>query len=328
MSASTVVAAPPQAKNSEAKDAEPMYDILDLATADDPNALEVKVGPHGYVRLLDCMPRLIRKGTIGVESAIVEAARVSYGPGTKSVSTDIGLLKYLIRNEHMSPFEMVEFRFIVCCEIFTARQWFRHRTWSYNEESARYSEIEDQYYAPTADEVRQQSATNKQGSSDAPTLCAATKESFSAGVNKVVKIADEEYRRALHNGVAREQARVVLPVGTYTRFHAKVDARNLLHFLELRMDSHAQKEIRDYATAIYTILCGVTPHLMSIFDIYVRGSVRLSALEIRALRTGAIPPEMSATEAREWEIKRAKLLIATEPSAATTTKPPASSSVQ
>lgn len=283
--------------------------LVDALAFEDPNALTIKVGTHGHVQLRDCMPRLVRPGTIGIESAIVEAARVSYGVGTKSVSTDLGLLRYLVRNEHMSPFEMVKFTFVIRCEIFTARQWFRHRCGNFNEESARYSEINDDYYAPDANEVRMQATINKQGSSEENSMSPRTKVACARKMGTQSLSAFERYQELLEAGVAREQARAVLPVGTYTKFHWGVDARNLMHFLHLRMDSHAQFEIRQYANAIYTILGKVAPHLMAIFDTYIRGSVRLSALEVRALREGTPPIEMSDAEKREW-VEKKKLLAA------------------
>jgi thymidylate synthase (FAD) len=289
-----------------------LIDVIAAAEAKNPEALMVKVGDYGFVRLLDCMPRLVREGSIGMEASIVEAARVSFAGGIKKRSEDLPLLRYLMRNKHMSPFEMVEFTFVVSCELFTARQWFRHRTAALNEISARYSEIEDHYYKPSPANVRAQSASCKQGSDDGSMLSAGAKAGFADGVKQVVKLADSVYRKALQDGIAREQARAVLPVGTYTQFYWKQNARNLMHFLELRMDSHAQKEIREYATGIYTILRYVAPHLIELFDIYMAGAVQLSALEIRALREGVAPAEMSATERKEWETKRAKLLPAVD----------------
>ena len=287
-----------------------LIDVIVAAEVKNPEALTVKIGDHGYVRLLDCMPRLVHEGSIGMEASIVAAARVSYGSGIRRRSDDLALLKHLMRNRHMSPFEMIEFSFVVSCEIFTARQWFRHRISSFNEESARYSEIEDHYYRPRAATVRAQSTTNKQGSDDGSTLSADVRSAFASGVEEVVSLADGVYRKALQDGVAREQARVVLPVGTYTRFYYKANARSLLHFLELRMDSHAQTEIRAYANAIYQIVRAVAPHLIELFDTYVSGAVQLSALEVRALREGGPPTEMSVTERKEWEAKRARLLSA------------------
>lgn len=295
-------------KEEAASGPEPLFDILDLTTRADPDALMVKVGVHGSVRLQDCMPRLVHEGTIGMEAAIVRAARVSYGHGTKTISTDLGLLRYLMRNEHMTPFEMLEFVFMVDCELFTARQWMRHRMASYNEYSLRYSITEDdRYYLPAPDDVRPQSTTNKQGSGAPASLTADAKLRFSEGAARVVAVATEVYQQAILDGVAREQARAVLPVGGYTKFYYKTNARSLFNFLSLRMDSHAQAEIRGYANAIYTIVKKVAPHLMSIFDTYVQGSVRLSALEVRALRTGVAPDEMSEPEKREWAAKRAAL---------------------
>jgi thymidylate synthase (FAD) len=274
------------------------------------DALEFKVGRHGFVRLLDCMPRLISEGSIGIESRIVEAARVSYAGGTKSRSTDLGLLRYLFAHQHMSPFEMVKFTFMVRCELFTARQWMRHRTCNINEESARYSEMADDYYDINEEDVRAQSKTNKQGS-DKSALTEDAKESFIEGYDNVLEKAETVYRKALADGVAREQARVVLPVGLYTKFYYTVDARNLLHFLQLRMDAHAQLEIRQYATAIYFILKKVAPHLTDLFDNYMRNAVTLSAHEIEALRTSVNKsPDMTASEAREWEAKRAAIFNA------------------
>lgn len=283
-----------------------LVDVFSDLIRHDANALEMKIGQHGFVQLIDCMPRLVPGGSIGVESAIINAARVSYS-SAKVRSTDLGLLGYLMRNEHMSPFEMVEFTWLVSCEIFTARQIFRHRTACFNEQSARYSELEECYYEVASDDVRAQSAINKQGSSRDTSVSPEGRDRFSRGLREVNIQAAAVYRQALVDGVAREQARAVLPVGTFTRFYFKQNLRNLFHFLELRMDSHAQAEIQAYAVAMYSILHKVIPHAMRLFDVYLRGSIRLSSLEVRALRDGKVPENMTPAEIKEWEAKKASL---------------------
>lgn len=198
---------------------------------------------HGFVRLVD---------HYGDDSRIVQAARVSYGAGTKTLREDNKLIHYLMRNQHMSPFEMVDFTFHIKAPIFIARQWFRHRTASVNEISARYSVMADQFYVPVA---RKQSPTNKQGSGgpvDNPQRCHDL-------YNQAYSAAYAAYSALLEEGVSREQARLVLPVGLYTEFYWKQNLRNLLHLLHLRLDGHAQDEAQQYAQAILGIIEPVVP---------------------------------------------------------------------
>ena len=181
---------------------------------------------------------------MGSDEAIVQAARVSYAKGTRSVSDTRGLIRYLMRHWHNTPFEMVEFKFWVRCPIYVARQWVRHRTASVNEMSARYSILPDEFFLP--DKLRVQSTSNKQGG----------EEPMENDTNLLLKqkascdLAFHTYDELLNKGCSRELARAHLPLCTYTEFFWKMNLHNLFHFLELRMDSHAQKEIRDYATII------------------------------------------------------------------------------
>jgi thymidylate synthase (FAD) len=280
----------------------------DLVDALPPRELrEVMIGQHGFVRLVDVMPRLVAPGGLGPEAAIVQAARVSYGAGTKTVRTDEGLLRYLLRCEHMTPFEMVELKFCVRAPIFTARQWMRHRAGSFNEESARYSKVDTDFFVPDPASVLAQSTTNRQGTG-AP-LQPEIVDSFLAGAAAAYDGDRRAYDAALEAGVARELARMVLPEGRYTTFYWKVNLRNLFGFLELRMDDAAQEDIRNYAGAIHRILKAYCPVAVRAFDDYRRNAVTLSALEIRALRTGELPAEASARERAEWDQKKARLSL-------------------
>lgn len=225
------------------------------------------------VRLVDWM---------GSDAAVVQAARVSYGAGTKSVSDDRALIRYLMRHRHTTPFEMVEFKFHIKCPMFVARQWLRHRTASVNEVSARYSVIEDQYFLPT--ELRgQASATNKQGSAD---------EALPGADNLILKqkascdLAFHTYDELIKRGCCRELARTHLPQSTMTEFYWKINLHNLLHFLKLRMDDRAQKETRDLAKDIGEIVKGLVPLTWEAFDDFVLGAVTLSRLEVEAIRAG------------------------------------------
>ncbi len=203
-----------------------------------------RVLDHGFVRLVD---------DYGSDARIVQAARVSYGDGTKTVREDAKLIDYLMRNQHMSPFEMVDFTFHIKAPIFVARQWFRHRTASVNEVSARYSVLPDQYYTPSP--VLSQAIRNKQGSGEPIEQQHEALEQYAAAY----EAATTAYNSLLALGVSREQARLVLPVGIYTEFYWKQNLRNLLHFLQLRLDSHAQAEIRAYAQVILAMIEPIVP---------------------------------------------------------------------
>ena len=227
------------------------------------------------VRLVDSMPRE------NCDSAIVQAARVSYGTGTKSVSDDRALIRYLMRHKHTTPFEMVEFKFHIQAPIFVARQWLRHRTASVNEMSARYSIVDSDFFMP--DELRKQSAARGQGG----------EEPFGEGGSNLLAkqkascdLAFHVYDELITKGVSRELARAHLPQNTFTEFYWKINLHNLLHFLELRLDDHAQKEIRDLARQVYKLIKPMAPATCEAFEDFRLGSITLSRLEIEALKSG------------------------------------------
>lgn len=264
---------------------------------------EVKVHDHGLVALVDVMPRLAPVGKTA-DFAIVQAARVSYGAGTKQVNEDRGLIRYLARHRHTTPFEMVEFKFHHVMPIFIARQWIRHRTANVNEYSARYSVVQDRFYHPSLENVRKQSKTNRQGGEEP--MDAVTAQEFLDYLDRVEK-SYEEYQRLMDKGVARELARIGLPVNVYTEWYWKIDLHNLFHFLSLRMDAHAQQEIRDYANAMYALIQPIVPIAAEAFLDYNYGAVHLSRLEVEALRTGKPLATENKRETAEWEEKRKKM---------------------
>ncbi len=265
---------------------------------------EIKVHHHGFVALLDLMPRLVPEGQTA-DHAVVQAARVSYGEGTKHITEDRGLIRYLLRHRHTTPFEMVEFKFHVAMPIFVARQWIRHRTANVNEYSGRYSVMPDRFYRPTLDMVRKQSASNRQGGEEP--IDAATAEQFLAYLDKAEALY-AEYTALSEKGVARELARIGLPVNLYTEWYWKCDLHNILRFLSLRMDPHAQAEIRDYATAMWRLMELIVPITMEAFRDYELESVRLTRLEVEAIRAGnARINTTNKREQAEWESKRITL---------------------
>lgn len=234
---------------------------------------EFKCLNAGFVRLVDYM---------GGDESIVQAARVSYGKGTKTVNEDRGLIRYLMRHQHTTPFEMVELKFHCKLPIFVARQWIRHRTASVNEYSGRYSIMRDEFYVPGNEAIHYQSKSNKQGRSkeDVPDALRA----------KVLEIlsADRElsfahYEELLNDDIARELARINLPLSLYTEWYWKIDLHNLFHFLRLRVDPHAQHEIRVYGEAMAEITRKVAPIAWEAFEDYILKSEQLSRLEIGAL---------------------------------------------
>ena len=228
---------------------------------------------------------------MGSDKSIVDAARVSY-TNVKTISEDRALIRYLMRNWHTSPFEMVEFKFHIKVPIFVARQWVRHRTASINEISARYSVIDEEYWVPT--EYRGQSSTNKQGSSG----------SVVGGdiQEKSCKDAFAIYKSLLALGVSRELARVHLPQSTYTEFVWKIDLHNLFHFLQLRMDHHAQKEISDPAKEIFDLIKKVVPLACEAFEDYRLNSLSLSGPDLKAIQTGD-DSHLSKGEKEELKVK-------------------------
>ncbi len=238
---------------------------------------------HGFVALVDYM---------GDDAAIVQAARVSYGRGTRTVRDDRGLVRYLLRHRHTTPFEMVELKFLVRLPIFVARQWIRHRASSTNEYSARYSIVPDEFELPPADEVRHQSTRNRQGRGDP--LSPEVVERFRTDLERVAGEAYAVYTRALDAGVARETARLALPVAYYTQWYWKTNLWNLFHFLSLRLDAHAQEEIRLYAAELDRLGRLVCPAAFEAFDDFVLGGVSFGRQEQAALRrllAGASPED-------------------------------------
>ncbi|MCC6676256.1 MAG: FAD-dependent thymidylate synthase [Phycisphaerales bacterium] len=287
----------------------PLRDVMGGASR-----IELKVHEQGFIALVDVMPRLVPEGQTA-DAAIVQAARVSYGQGTKQVNEDRGLIRYLLRHRHTTPFEMVEFKFHVCMPIFVARQWIRHRTANVNEYSGRYSIVPDRFYIPTLDAVRKQSASNRQGGeqtfqvNDAEDL--RTAEEFIRYLGDV----EQRYQKYLdltNKGVSRELARLGLPVNVYTEWYWKCDLHNILRFLSLRMDKHAQLEIRDYAEAMHRLLQPIIPITIEAWRDYEMEGLHLTRLEIEAIRDlkaggpGLLPTENKREQA-EWSEKRARL---------------------
>lgn len=265
---------------------------------------QIPVHAHGFVALVDVMPRLVPAGQTA-DSAIVQAARVSYGAGTKRVQEDRGLVRYLLRHRHTTPFEMVEFKFHVAMPIFVARQWIRHRTANVNEYSGRYSVMPDRFYRPTVESIRQQSQTNRQGGTEPVDIGVA--EDFLRYLDRA-EAQYKEYESLVERGVARELARCGLPVNIYTEWYWKCDLHNLMHFLSLRMDAHAQAEIRDYACAMYDLMEPICPVSMEAFRDYRFDGMFLTGLEIEAIRNGSEQIRSdNRREQAEWEAKRSRL---------------------
>lgn len=259
---------------------------------------KISVLDKGFVRVIDYM---------GDDGAIVQAARVSYGKGTKSVSEDAGLIRYLMRHMHTTPFEMCELKLHVKLPIFVARQWVRHRTANINEYSARYSVLEREFYIPELGDVAQQSASNRQGRGGV----AATKSA--EGVRRrMVKDAEQAFdtyealldQAGPAQGISRELARIGLPLSTYTEWYWKIDLHNLFHFLRLRADEHAQLELRKYATEILKIVEKWVPAAYDAFLEYQMYGGHLSRSAIRTIsdlaRGKNVPYEASGLSRREW----------------------------
>ncbi len=252
---------------------------------------------HGLVRVIDYM---------GDDAAITQAARVSYGRGTKAVSNDEGLIRYLMRHWHSTPFEMCEIKLHVKLPVFVARQWIRHRTANVNEYSARYSVLDREFYIPAPENLAAQSSTNSQGRGD------ILEGEEAARVLDLLKAdsdrAYDHYEEMLSNegqqGLARELARMNLPANIYTQWYWKVDLHNLFHFLRLRADPHAQYEIRAYADAICELTKAWVPLAYAAFEEYRLGGAQFSAtaLEVirRMLRGEEVTQENSGLTKREW----------------------------
>lgn len=251
-----------------------MIDILENKT------LEKKCLDKGFIRICDCLPRLLEQD-LTCDSAITQAARVSYGNGTKSVNDDRSLIRYLMRNKHTSVFEMVQFKFHVKLPIFTFAQWVRHRSGSFNCLSARYSVMKDEFYIP--ENIRKQSKDNKQGSEE--TLSIEDSVTYKNDIENQCKEAYDLYEIMVDEEVTREQARIVLPQNLYTEFYWSVNLKNLLDFLSLRCDSHAQWEIQQYANAILELITPLVPWTIEAWEEYnpLRGAINLTSREIKKL---------------------------------------------
>lgn len=256
---------------------------------------------HGFIRVIDYM---------GDDAAIVQAARVSYGAGTKHVQNDEGLIRYLMRHWHSTPFEMCEIKLHVKLPVFVARQWIRHRTANVNEYSARYSILDREFYIPAPEQLAAQSTVNNQGRG------AVLEGAEAARVLEVLKRdagqAYDSYESMLsqdgQQGLARELARMNLPMNIYTQWYWKTDLHNLFHFLRLRADAHAQYEIRVYAEAIAACVKDWVPLAYAAFEDYRMGGATLSAKAIAVLRrrlAGEVVEQadsgMSKGEWREFE---------------------------
>ncbi len=246
---------------------------------------EFRVHDNGFVRLVDYL---------GGDERIVQAARVSYGEGTKSFRQDKGLINYLLRNEHTSPFEQVILSFHVKIPIFVARQWVRHRTAHLNEISGRYSVLKDEFYLPAAADIAVQSKDNKQGR-ETEAVDPATRNEVIRLLEQGQRSAYESYSKLLDLDIARELARINLPVSTYTEMYWQMDLHNLFHFLKLRMDPHAQKEIRDYAETIFDLTKRVCPIACDAFEDYVAGAINFSRKELAALQDRLAGREVALT---------------------------------
>ncbi len=260
---------------------------------------------HGFVRVIDYM---------GDDTAIVQSARVSYGKGTKKITNDKGLIKYLMRHWHSTPFEMCEIKLHVKLPIFIARQWIRHRTANVNEYSARYSILDKEFYIPSVENLASQSQVNKQGRAE--NLSPEEAE-------KVINILKNDAEQTYNNyevmlnensdgetldegsmGIARELARMNLTLNTYTQWYWKIDLNNLLHFLKLRADAHAQYEIRVYADIILDIVKKWVPITYEAFEDYRVGGTELSAKEIlilkKIIKGETVDPDAEGISKREW----------------------------
>lgn len=266
----------------------------------------IKVLDHGFIRVIDYM---------GDDNAIVQAARVSYGKGTKQVSQDRGLIHYLMRHRHTTPFEMCDIKFHIKLPIFIARQWIRHRTASVNEYSARYSILGNEFYLPKRENLAAQSKANRQGRSDDAlpyneankVLDILKNDAMNCYEHYIHMMNEDESGNAINEdmiGVTRELARMNLTLNYYTEWYWKINLHNLLHFLSLRADSHAQYEIRVYAEAMLDIVKAWVPHAHDAFEEHRLHAVQLSRSGVsvvkRMIAGEKVTQENSSMSKREW----------------------------
>ena len=254
---------------------------------------------HGFVRVIDYM---------GNDSSVVQSARVSYGHGTKQVNADKGLINYLMSHRHTTPFEMCEIKFHIKLPIFIARQWIRHRTANVNEYSARYSIMEDEFYIPKAENLAAQSVTNHQGRDEDRILSPEEQRKVLDLLKRDSKNCYNSYLEMIDEdgaGLARELARMNLPVNCYTQWYWKLDLHNLLHFLSLRADSHAQYEIRQYASIMLDMVKKWVPLSYDAFVKYRMSGKELSGQAIEVIKKMVKGDDVSQKESglskREWD---------------------------
>lgn len=273
----------------------------------------IPVLDHGFIRVVDYM---------GDDSSIVQAARVSYGKGTKKVNTDAGLIKYLMRHWHSTPFEMCEIKYHVKLPIFIARQWIRHRTANVNEYSARYSILDKEFYLPAPENLATQSQNNRQGRGDvlegeqAKKVLDLLKKDAEQTYNNYELMLNERYDGSIidknQTGLARELARMNLTLNTYTQWYWKTDLLNLMNFLRLRADDHAQYEIRAYADTMLDTLKKWVPITYEAFMDYRVGGTEVSAkgkaVLQKLIKGESVSMEKSGLSKREWN----ELMIAFE----------------
>jgi len=260
---------------------------------------EFKVLDHGFVRLVDYM---------GGDQRIVQSARVSYGQGTTTVRRDRALIDYLMSHQHTSPFEQVILTFHCKMPIFVARQWVRHRTARLNEISGRYSIMEDEFYLPAEGQIRYQSKSNRQGR-DTNEVPKKLRQKVLAILLTGQETAYQDYNNLIEQDIARELARINLPLSLYTQWYWQIDLHNLLHFLQLRLDYHAQWEIRQYAQVMARMTRAVAPLAYAAFETHVQKAVKFSGKELAALNNllQGKPHGLTGINKTEFEQKIAQI---------------------
>jgi len=268
-------------------------------------AQAIPVLDHGFIRVVDYM---------GDDAAVVQSARVSYGRGTKAANEDRGLIRYLMRHRHSTPFEMCEIKYHIKLPIFIARQWIRHRTANVNEYSARYSVLDREFYVPQPEQLAAQSSDNRQGrgavlqGAEAERVLRLLRDDATQTYDHYLEMLNEdeagEPLDAARSGLARELARMNLTLNTYTQWYWKTDLHNLLHFLSLRADGHAQYEIRVYAEAMLKTVQAWVPHCYEAFADYRMGAVTMSSQMlsiVRRMLAGEVVEQAgSGLSKREW----------------------------
>lgn len=270
--------------------ARPRSDYLDNILGE-----KIPLLDHGFIRVLDYM---------GTDRSVVQAARISYGNTFTNDTRDRNLIRYLMRHNHTSPFEMCEIKLHIKLPLFLARQWIRHRTANVNERSGRYAHINDEFYIPEIHTLAPQKFNNKQGREDGVTV--AEPEKIIAYFQEDTQQVYEHYKTMLdHHQLSRELARIALPLNTYTEMYWKIDLHNLLHFLHVRLHNSAQYEIRLYAEALYALVQQWVPWTCDAFDDYKKKSYSLSAQMLQCVKRyicgETVLQEDSGLSQREWE---------------------------